>query len=105
MKATLNMYIPPLLCSGLERRLKARVPRQRGEGVPEGRSNLKPSEEDFWHAAGAYDDVKASGKTASTVAPGEAACGEALDIFSRSTAVYRYLCTSTSMVSADVVQL
>lgn len=60
--------------SGLERRLKGRVPRQRGEGVPEGRTNLKPSEEDFWHAAGVYDDAKTSGKTTSTIAPGEAAC-------------------------------
>ncbi|CAM9972667.1 unnamed protein product [Pylaiella littoralis] len=41
--------------SGLERRLKSRVPRERGKGVPEGRTNLKPSEEEFWHKAGVYD--------------------------------------------------
>lgn len=61
-------------CSGLERRLRSRMPRQRGEGVPEGRSNLKPSEEEFWHAAGVYDSQPATSDAA--VAPGEAMCGE-----------------------------
>eukprot|EP00904_Undaria_pinnatifida_P002010 jgi/Undpi1/1180/HiC_scaffold_10.g04642.m1 len=61
--------------TGLERRLKARIPRQRGDGVPEGRRNLKPSEEDFWHAAGVYDDVMTpAGRTSLSVASGEAAC-------------------------------
>ena len=47
--------------------------------MPEGRTNLKPSEEDFWHAAGVYDDARAGGKATSTVAPGEATCGEPFD--------------------------
>ncbi|CBN74135.1 hypothetical protein Esi_0013_0034 [Ectocarpus siliculosus] len=46
--------------SGLERRLQSRVPREKGHGVPEGRTNLKPSEEDFWHKAGVYDYSEAS---------------------------------------------
>ncbi|CAM9502889.1 unnamed protein product [Discosporangium mesarthrocarpum] len=40
---------------GLERRLKSRIPRERGEGIPEGRRNLKLSEEDYWQEAGVYD--------------------------------------------------
>lgn len=64
-----------LCCSMLDRRLKSRIPRPRGEGVPEGRSNLKRSEEDFWHAAGAYDYSTPS-RAKSSVAPGEAECGE-----------------------------
>lgn len=63
-------------CSQLERRLRGRVPRERAEGVPEGRRNMKPSEEDFWHEAGVYDHSSALARPSSTIAPGEPACGE-----------------------------
>ncbi|CAM9806216.1 unnamed protein product, partial [Choristocarpus tenellus] len=46
---------------GLERRLKSRVPKARGRGVPEGRTIPKRSEEDFWFAAGVYDTSRAPG--------------------------------------------
>ncbi|CAM9909047.1 unnamed protein product [Ascophyllum nodosum] len=65
---------------GLERRLITRLPRERGPGVPEGRSKPKPSEEEFWHAAGVYDSTSGRQNTQNTsstnnnVAPGEAAC-------------------------------
>lgn len=63
--------------SGLERRLQSRVPREKGHGVPEGRTNLKPSEEDFWHKAGVYDYSEASSaRSTSEVATREPACGE-----------------------------
>lgn len=63
--------------SGLERRLKSRVPRERGKGVPEGRTNLKPSEEEFWHKAGVYDySSNASVKSNPEVASREPSCGE-----------------------------
>ncbi|CAM9838114.1 unnamed protein product [Ectocarpus sp. 12 AP-2014] len=61
--------------SGLERRLQSRVPREKGHGVPEGRTNLKPSEEDFWHKAGVYDFSEASpARSSPEVATREPAC-------------------------------
>ncbi|CAM9186131.1 unnamed protein product [Ectocarpus sp. 8 AP-2014] len=61
--------------SGLERRLQSRVPREKGHGVPEGRTNLKPSEEDFWHKAGVYDYSEASSaRSRPEVATREPAC-------------------------------
>lgn len=68
-----------LYSSGLERRLKSRTPRQRGEGVPEGRTNVKPSEEDFWHKAGVYDYSNTASSTNSAVGGRLAACGEPSD--------------------------
>ncbi|CAB1109190.1 unnamed protein product [Ectocarpus sp. CCAP 1310/34] len=59
--------------SGLERRLQSRVPREKGHGVPEGRTNLKPSEEDFWHKAGVYDYSEAS-SSSPEIATREPAC-------------------------------
>ncbi|CAM9298251.1 unnamed protein product, partial [Sphacelaria rigidula] len=62
--------------SSLERRLKSRVPREKGEGVPEGRQNLKPSEEEFWHDAGVYDNASTAKRasSSSTILAGEASC-------------------------------
>ena len=74
---------------GLERRLITRLPRERGPGVPEGRSKPKPSEEEFWHAAGVYDSTSGRQNTQNTsstnnnVAPGEAACGESQPLLAR----------------------
>lgn len=64
--------------SGLERRLKSRVPREKGKGVPEGRTNLKPSEEDFWHEAGVYDysSDASTRRPSPEVASRQPACGE-----------------------------
>lgn len=69
--------------SGLERRLKSRVPRERGKGVPEGRTNLKPSEEDFWHKAGVYDySGDASTRSSNPeVTSREPSCGEHYVLF------------------------
>lgn len=82
----IEFYVRPCLsCSGLERRLKSRVPRERGRGVPEGRRNLKPSEEDFWHEAGVYDYSEASSTTSPEVSTREPACGEEIVSLVRSS--------------------
>lgn len=100
-KSTLESFAELMASRGLERRLIARLPRERGPGVPEGRSKPKPSDEEFWHAAGVYNSQEASHNRAvstKTIAPGEAACGEKQPFPARESKVISSYTTKATMI-------